>query len=250
MPKKQPKSKKPVSLLDILPGRATPRRLTAVSTEAHLNGLQPVGGEAGIDLNDVLPLGVKQADAPAAKVVDTEPMQPRFCLCEVADGEFPIARVFGELSGFLRRLALLDGRFVNVWGFFGVPIRLSKPTKCGDRYIQLGDQVFRVPNSPQDKIERLALGIVDLEYQDDGWLGPEEMSADSSHFLAGDQALPGEQENWAGEGTELVEEDVVGGEGYPASYESGYINLAEAPDEDGEGEDDDEEPWKQGEDES
>jgi len=218
--------------------------LTAVSSEgASLSGLELLGGVPGVDLSSVLPSGIKQAAAPVPKVVDTEPMQPRFCLCEVADGEFPIARVFGDLSGFLHRLALLDGRLVNVWGFFGVPIRLSKPTKHGERYIQLGEQVFRVPNSPQDKIERLPLGTIEIDYQDDGWLGPEEMSADSSQFLAGDQALPGEQENWSGEGTDLVEDDVIGGEGYAPGTESGYVTLEDPPDEEADEEEDDD-PWK------
>jgi hypothetical protein len=210
-------------LAELQPQRKTkPPALTAADGPA-LEGLEPVGGE--LDLGAMERLAPTGAPSPAAPAVeeDSPPvLVPRFCLCEMPDGEFPSVRVFPNQEGLLRRLGSLEGELVNVWCFYGVPLRLSQANAKGRRYLKMGHRLFLVPLAANEPLQEADESEIELELQDDGWLGPPTMAADNSEYLAGNEALRQELGGWdEGTGPVLLDQE---GEEADDGYKSDYLD--------------------------
>ena len=110
---------------------------------------------------------------------------PRWCLCEVPEGEQPISRMYKKLDTMLAYIGSLEGKDVHVWCFYGVPMRMTRPLlqkKSGMavRYVLLPGEyeAVSVPKNSQLPSERGSatkmLGVKnvsDIDWQDDGFLG-------------------------------------------------------------------------------
>ena len=131
------------------------------------------------DFMEELPVGVQ--DALGGQVAPTWaehfPTGPKWCLCEVDSSGFPRVRIFHTLELMLARMTSLEGEEVAAWPFYGMPMRFTKThAKLGRRFLYLPgeENVVMVVNDPLEPpriISRDEAEVLELEFQEDGWLG-------------------------------------------------------------------------------
>ncbi len=129
---------------------------------------------------DRLPAGLQdRVDAlvaEAAEDIDTgNAPTPRWCICEMPEGDFPRVKMYPKIEPLVRRLGELEGQETAVWVFYGIPLRFTLPYgKSRGRFLFLPGEIeaLSIPKSEHDKPERVSAELLGhMEWQDDGWLG-------------------------------------------------------------------------------
>jgi hypothetical protein len=120
---------------------------------------------------------------------DDYPVDPKFCLCEIPEGEYPQVRVFmrGGAEALVRYIGSLEGKEVAAWAFLGVPLRLTVvDPKLKRRYLILpgGTHALVVPKTDKEPIETVSVDdLPDLDMSNEGWLGESAFLESKSFYL-------------------------------------------------------------------
>jgi hypothetical protein len=105
-----------------------------------------------------------------------KPAEHQWCLCEMAEGEFPRMQVYANVQGAAEAIARKEGQETAVWLVYGLPIRLTEPVSIDDttkiRYLMLPNHKAVVVSltEPFQIVEQESLPA-NIEISDDGWLG-------------------------------------------------------------------------------
>lgn len=136
----------------------------------------------------------------AAKVVNTansrsEPaweqlIDHKWCICEMAEGDFPRVFCFANLQSMIEAVAKREGSETAIWPMFGVPLQISKPLNTLEggviRYLILPNgKAAVVSKSAAFKIVDQSLLPANLEIQDEGWLGDPDYVSSKEYYEAG-----------------------------------------------------------------
>jgi hypothetical protein len=119
---------------------------------------------------------LKSAKQTAAIPERLKPIEHQWCLCEMAEGEFPRMQAYANIQGVAEAVAKKEGQDTAVWVVYGIPIQLTEPVSVGDttkiRYLMLPNQKAAVVSSsePFRLVDQSTLPD-NLEIADDGWLG-------------------------------------------------------------------------------
>ena len=105
-----------------------------------------------------------------------------FCMIECEEGEFPALRIFRTLNGLVERIRSQDGKDIVVWPFLGIPLPFSKGP---NRVLLLPSDKAITISETQTHVE---LREEDLEIQEDGFLGPPELSIAAPSYINEDEA--------------------------------------------------------------
>lgn len=146
------------------------------------------GGEAYERWLSLLPgVAARRLDGGAtveeAEAGGPDAVEPRYGLCESEDGQLPVLRMFSTPEALARRLAELEGRDVVAWAFFGRPLAF---TRGPIRHVELPDgSAIKVPFPPGAVPERVEALPAGAEVQDDGFLGPPELSLGTAGYWEG-----------------------------------------------------------------
>ncbi len=124
-----------------------------------------------------LPPSVRASVAAVAGAVAPPPEETckeeakRFGCVESENGEFATLRMFRDADALARYLGAIEGEDKVVWCFFGTPLRF---TRGPQRYLMMPDQntALSIPLVKGAKLVRADADLIDLEYQDDGFVGP------------------------------------------------------------------------------
>jgi len=127
--------------------------------------------------------------------------EPRWCLCEQPDGEFPKVRMFQELEDMARYMGRLEGDETAIWAFYGIPMRFTAP--IGDdkiRYLFLpGEEMaVSIPKSNQELMRTLDADDVlaaEPDWQEDGWIGDPALSEAVSESYYKKDKTPAEEDD-------------------------------------------------------
>ena len=128
------------------------------------------------NIRETLPANIQEGLDSQVEVSDaTFVGEPRFCLCEMPEGEFPRVKIFKSAEAMVRYIGQVEGQELSVWPFYGIPLRMTKSdAKSSLRYVYMPGELEAaiVPKSKREKYEMVDSELIDhLDYQDDGWLG-------------------------------------------------------------------------------
>lgn len=152
---------------------------------ATAEAVNPEEAEFSKLLADLPGLQLPELTPPAFEdevVAQADQHPPRFCLCEMPDGEYPNVRIFKGVEGLVTYLGKLEGDDMAVWAFYGIPLRFTVPDKGGHRYLFLpGEQeAIPIPRTDMEPIQKIAADLLELDFQADGWIGDPVMAEASS----------------------------------------------------------------------
>jgi hypothetical protein len=117
-------------------------------------------------------------------------IEHRWCLCEMAEGDFPRVFVFPSVQRMSEAIAKREGVETAVWPLFGVPLGISKPLNTNEggvvRYLILPNGKAAVV-SKDVKFEIIDQSLLpqNIEMQDEGWLGDPEYLEGKSYYEEG-----------------------------------------------------------------
>ncbi len=145
-------------------------------------------------LINALPMEVGEA-LEATVPLDLEPDWPRtiehrWCLCEMAEGDFPRVRLYATVQGLTEAIAKREGQETAVWAMYGVPLRLTQAITTGDnqklRYLLLPSQLA-APVSTGGEFRFVSQESLpeNLETEEDGWLGDPTYFSNQRYYLSG-----------------------------------------------------------------
>jgi hypothetical protein len=111
-------------------------------------------------------------------------------LCQMPEGDYPRVAVYRNLGGLVEAIAKLDGSETAVWAVYGVPLRLTKTVATPQgpvRYLLLPDNLAAVVSLNSSKLQVVSRETlpVDLEWQEEGWLGDPAAVESSDYFVPG-----------------------------------------------------------------
>jgi hypothetical protein len=98
---------------------------------------------------------------------------PQFCLVECPDGEWPVVKTFPTADALAQRVGELHGQDCVVWAFYGIPLRLTRGPR---RHLLLPDGTA-LPATWGGAGRVSADQFTSADVQDDGFVGPPELSA-------------------------------------------------------------------------
>lgn len=146
------------------------------------------------------------SELPANVVADMEDASPKqseelkweqtiehhWCLCEMAEGDFPRVFAFPNVQRLVEAIAKREGDETAVWVMYGVPLQLTQSIPHAQRenestrYLLLPNQLAAVVSKtePYRLIEQTLLPD-NLELQEEGWLGDPAMMQDQSYYIEG-----------------------------------------------------------------
>lgn len=131
----------------------------------------------------------------------------RFGCVESENGEFSTLRMFRDADSLVRYLGSVEGEDKVIWCFYGVPLRF---TRGPQRYLMLPDNntALSIPLLPGVKLVRADADLIDLEWQEDGFVGPAYLaSTDGLQVEAVPETVPPKNE--------ALDDDEAGGEPEP-----------------------------------
>jgi len=124
-------------------------------------------------------------DTPWERLVDH-----KWCLCEMAEGDFPRVFCFSSLRSLAEAIAKREGTETAVWPLFGMPLGVSKALNTTDgktvRYLFLpNDKAAVVGKDVKFEIVDQSLLPQNVEMQDEGWLGDPTYVEGKSYYEEG-----------------------------------------------------------------
>lgn len=132
-----------------------------------------------------------QATVPLAAEPDwSQAIEHRWCLCEMAEGDFPRVRLYATVQGLTEAIAKREGQETAVWAMYGVPLRLTQALTTGDnqklRYLLLPNQLAApVSTSGEFRLVTQESLPENLETEEDGWLGDPTYFSNQRYYLSG-----------------------------------------------------------------
>jgi hypothetical protein len=117
-------------------------------------------------------------------------IEHRWCLCEMAEGDFPRVYVFKDVERMAAAIAKREGSETAVWPLFGVPLGISKSLNTADgkvvRYLVLPNgKAAVVGKDVKFEIIDQSLLPANIAMQDEGWLGDPEYLEGKSYYEEG-----------------------------------------------------------------
>jgi hypothetical protein len=157
-------------------GQDEPTKLAIPKVVRHDDEDEDAYREFAATLTDQARVALDAAASAGAPVVEDVDMSvARFGLVEAPDGEWASIKLFKTAEGLARRVGMLEGEDMVVWGFVGFPLQL---TRGPQRYLLLpGDEAVMVPMYEGGPVKRVPADLVEsLPVQEDGYIGPPELA--------------------------------------------------------------------------
>lgn len=111
-----------------------------------------------------------------------------WCLCDMAEGEFPKTYRFESLQDLAAAIARAEGRETALVAFYGVALPFSKVQASNSgkrcRYLMLPNDMAAVVGEQFRLIERSLLPA-DLELEDQGWVGDPAHLEPATYYKSG-----------------------------------------------------------------
>ncbi len=152
--------------------------------------------QAMLELHNDLPAPLSDRLRSCVEPVEDTPwellVEHRWCLCEMAEGDYPRVYVFPTLDRLVEGIAKREGQETAVWPMFGMPLGLSKAMNVPGqgnrvvRYLLLPNQKAAIISKTESfEIIDQSLLPANMEMQDEGWLGDPEYMAGKSYYEEG-----------------------------------------------------------------
>jgi hypothetical protein len=101
-------------------------------------------------------------------------LKPVWCLCDMAEGEFPRVFQYASLQELAAAMTKAEGRETALSVFYGVALPFSKPQVTNEgkryRYLLLPNDMAAVLGDPFQLVEQSLLSD-NLELEEQGWVG-------------------------------------------------------------------------------
>ena len=152
--------------------------------------------QAMLELHNALPAPLSDRLSSCVEPAEDTPwellVEHRWCLCEMAEGDYPRVYVFHTLDRLVEGIAKREGQETAVWPMFGMPLGLSKAMQVPGqgnrvvRYLLLPNQKAAIISKTESfEIIDQSLLPANMEMQDEGWLGDPEYMAGKSYYEEG-----------------------------------------------------------------